>query len=312
MEKHGAKFAFVGSRKYPPTSYHYISQEINALPIESTVISGGAGGVDSVSVAFAQGRGLKTQVFNAEWDKHGVRAGFMRNPEIINPADSVFAFWDGISNGTVDSIKIAMAASKPLKIVFPDGAKFSPLAEYTYRPEKGKNGFFSGNVFYAHGNILDSRASLIINPCNTVGIAGAGLSKAIMDRYPQLLEPYREACFSELLSVGKPYFQKRLGNKPKTGQLPPPTSIKSGDSPHILHFPTKKDWRNPSQLSFIEQGLAHFVERFDEYAPHVSIIAFPRLGSGLGGLDWLKVRSLMEQHLSKLPVKVIIYHNKDE
>lgn len=304
--------AFIGSRDYPVESYGYIADEINALSFDTIVRSGDARGVDSVSISLAKARGLETVVIPADWKTHGVRAGFLRNPDIINPADEVIGLWDGFSKGSLDSIQIALNSNKPVKIILSDGTVFSPLQEYKYRPKKGFKSFMNGSVIYVSGNILDSKASVIVNPCNTMGVAGAGLSAAIMQRYPQLLEPYREACFNHTLEVGKPYFQQGLPTKIKTGTLPNPNQVKSADSPHILHFPTKKDWRNPSQLSFIEEGLAHFVTHFEEYKSFVSTVAFPRLGAGLGGLDWIKVRGLMEQYLSKLPVKVLVFHDKDE
>ena len=31
----------------------------------------------------------------------------------------------------------------------------------------------------------------------------------------------------------------------------------------VLNFPTKKHWRNPSKLSYIEAGLKKFVEQYE-------------------------------------------------
>jgi hypothetical protein len=47
------------------------------------VISGGACGVDQTAVEVAKGRGLKTVVFQADWQKHGREVGPMRNVEIV-------------------------------------------------------------------------------------------------------------------------------------------------------------------------------------------------------------------------------------
>lgn len=34
----------------------------------------------------------------------------------------------------------------------------------------------------------------IVNPVNTVGVMGKGLAKTFRERYPEIYEPYRQAC----------------------------------------------------------------------------------------------------------------------
>ena len=73
----------------------------------------------------------------------------------------------------------------------------------------------------------------------------------------------------------------------------------------IMLFPTKKHWRESSQLEYIEQGLKKLV---DTYASKgITSIAFPRLGCGCGELDWRDVQPLMEHYLASLPIDVYIY-----
>ena len=39
----------------------------------------------------------------------------------------------------------------------------------------------------------------------------------------------------------------------------------------------------------------------------IKSVAFPKLGCGLGGLDWEEVRPIMEYYLSNLDIEVEIY-----
>ena len=72
------------------------------------------------------------------------------------------------------------------------------------------------------------------------------------------------------------------------------------NSPHVLCFPTKRDWKDPSSLELIEAGLQTFVRNYKKY--NIKSITFPKLGCGLGGLDWeTQVRPLMAKLLSNLP-----------
>ena len=42
----------------------------------------------------------KLKIFKADWNKYGRSAGPIRNKEMLDYADHVIAFYDGISKGT--------------------------------------------------------------------------------------------------------------------------------------------------------------------------------------------------------------------
>lgn len=71
------------------------------LPEETTeIVSGGARGVDTSARYYAQKNGLKLTEFLPDYNKYGKIAPLVRNLEIIDYADEVYAFWDGTSRGT--------------------------------------------------------------------------------------------------------------------------------------------------------------------------------------------------------------------
>ena len=65
---------------------------------------------------------------------------------------------------------------------------------------------------------------------------------------------------------------------------------------YIVNFPTKKHWRSPSKLEYIELGLRDLVKIIHER--RIGSIAIPPLGAGLGGLAWRDVRPLIERGLA--------------
>jgi uncharacterized phage-associated protein len=74
----------------------------------------------------------------------------------------------------------------------------------------------------------------------------------------------------------------------------------------IINFPTKKHWRHPSRLEWIEEGLEDLKRVIAEKG--IQSVAIPPLGSGNGKLDWQDVRSRIETALGTLPgVKVVVY-----
>jgi len=81
------------------------------------IISGGARGADSLGEKYAQDRGYECKRFPADWEKYGKAAGYKRNSEMANVADSLIAFWDGKSRGTQHMINLAKKKGLQIKIV---------------------------------------------------------------------------------------------------------------------------------------------------------------------------------------------------
>lgn len=108
------KVAIVGSRDFP--RLYRVREYVEALPEDTLVISGGARGVDREAVRAAKARGLATMEYFALWKEHGRSAGPIRNARLVQEADCLMVFWDGVSKGTLDTIHKAEAAGKPCSI----------------------------------------------------------------------------------------------------------------------------------------------------------------------------------------------------
>lgn len=84
---------------------------------ELTVIQGGAKGGDTIGHDFAVVNWLGMEEYRAEWDKHGKKAGILRNLRMRDEGkpDLVIAFPGG--TGTAHMIKIAREAGIPVEEV---------------------------------------------------------------------------------------------------------------------------------------------------------------------------------------------------
>jgi O-acetyl-ADP-ribose deacetylase (regulator of RNase III) len=75
---------------------------------------------------------------------------------------------------------------------------------------------------------------------------------------------------------------------------------------HIINFPTKKHWRSPSRLSYIDEGLKDLIRVIRER--NIKSVAIPPLGVGNGGLNWADVEPRIAAALAEIPeVHAIIY-----
>ena len=140
------------------------------------------------------------------------------------------------------------------------------------------------------GDIFDSPCNVLVNPTNCIGPMGAGLAKQFRDRYPGLESRYREFCNNGDIKPGI------LSLYPINYDL------------RILNFPTKDNWRDNSKFEFIEVGLDKFIQTYKKRG--ITSIAFPLLGSGLGGLNKKMIREYMKVRLEPLSdIYIEIYSN---
>ena len=70
-----------------------------------TILCGGARGADAEGKKFAERHSIAVDMYPANWDDFGKRAGYIRNIEMAKAADFVVALWDGESRGTKHMIE---------------------------------------------------------------------------------------------------------------------------------------------------------------------------------------------------------------
>jgi O-acetyl-ADP-ribose deacetylase (regulator of RNase III) len=139
-------------------------------------------------------------------------------------------------------------------------------------------------IRYTTGNLLDADAEALVNTVNTVGVMGKGIALMFKEAFPENFRAYQSACKTDQVVTGRMFVTER------TDLVGPRW---------IINFPTKKHWRHPSKLEWIEQGLDDLVRVVREAG--IRSVAIPPLGSGNGGLDWQTVRPLIERAFESVP-----------
>lgn len=141
--------------------------------------------------------------------------------------------------------------------------------------------------------IFESSAQTLVNTINCVGVMGKGLALEFKNRYPAMFDKYKSFCDKGVFKPGVLWIYK------------------AEDGKWVLNFPTKVDWKNPSELSYIEDGLKKFVEIWKEKG--ITSVAFPLLGCNNGGLDPDVVIPLMKKYLDQCEgLDVTIYDNRPQ
>ncbi|WP_284035619.1 macro domain-containing protein [Neobacillus sp. 114] len=136
--------------------------------------------------------------------------------------------------------------------------------------------YYKGSVFEcAEKNSVD----MIVNTVNCKGFMGAGIALEFKLRYPKMFIEYELKCENNQIQVGKldSYYDSDI---------------------KILNFPTKNDWKQPSNIKWIIDGLVNFSQLYRDYG--IKSIAFPKLGTSNGGLNWSDVKQVMEYYFEMI------------
>lgn len=140
-------------------------------------------------------------------------------------------------------------------------------------------------IKYIEGTVFNQNVDAIVNTINVVGVMGAGLALEFSLRYPDMFEDYKKKCKSKAITLGKVDYYKAADVT-------------------IVNFPTKGHFKYPSKIEWIDAALKDFVSTYKSM--NIKSVAFPRLGTTNGGLDWKDVQLVMEKHLSKIDIPVLI------
>lgn len=94
-------------------------------------------------------------------------------------------------------------------------------------------------INYTTGNLLNSPAVALVNTVNLAGVMGKGIALQFKQAFPHNFGVYKKACRDKTLRIGEilAVYDRNLllGDK------------------LILNFPTKVDWRFPSQYVYVER-----------------------------------------------------------
>lgn len=135
-------------------------------------------------------------------------------------------------------------------------------------------------IEYRTGDILEADTYAVVNPVNCAGVMGAGLAKQFADAYPDMERVYKARCGNGEVRVGE------MDVHWVNSHLDAPIKL-------IVNFPTKKHWTDDSTYIGIEQGLRGLDRAISMFG--IVSIGIPKLGCGLGGLDWELVKAMIEK-----------------
>lgn len=140
--------------------------------------------------------------------------------------------------------------------------------------------FVKGDLFntpgiraYAHG-------------CNCAGAMDSGVAVAFKKRWPRMFEEYALRCADGRFHLGDVFVWNE------------------GDET-VYNIAIQEHWKKKSKLPALARGARKMVE----LAKHAGIerIGLPRIGAGLGGLDWPRVKIVLNEVGTETEVTLVVF-----
>jgi O-acetyl-ADP-ribose deacetylase (regulator of RNase III) len=113
-----------------------------------------------------------------------------------------------------------------------------------------------------------------------------GVSAAFKKRWPRMFEDYEKHCQDGRF---------RLGDV-----------LVWNEGSHVVYsLGIQEHWKKKAKLAALTRAL----RRVAELASHAGIerVGLPRIGTGLGGLDWPRVKSVFEEVAAETTVSFVVF-----
>uniref|UniRef100_A0A7V4KBT2 Macro domain-containing protein n=1 Tax=Fervidobacterium pennivorans TaxID=93466 RepID=A0A7V4KBT2_FERPE len=141
----------------------------------------------------------------------------------------------------------------------------------------------------------------IVNTINTKGYMGKGLALEFALRFPKMEEAYKKACQQGIIKPGSvwvyqvevEYWEDVEAKRERKRKL-----LK------VLNAATKDDFKLPSKMEWIESIVDEIKDML--IRDEIQAVALPKLGAGLGKLQWEAVEEVIVTRLYELDKKIII------
>ena len=138
------------------------------------------------------------------------------------------------------------------------------------------------------GDLFSTQATVLCHGCNTKGFMGAGIAKEFHARFPRMFVDYQKLCRLGQFTLGDCFVYEAVD-----GRL-------------IGNLATQEELGPHASFDGIAQSLQKL---FKECLAHGhKTVAMPRIGCGIGGLNWIDVKGLIQKLSDQFGVNVIVYY----
>lgn len=120
---------------------------------------------------------------------------------------------------------------------------------------------------YAHG-------------CNCAGAMGKGIAVTFKEKFPKMYQEYKQLCRNKQFTPGDVFMYNYGGGM-------------------VFNLGTQQSWTTKATIEAVATSLEKMLRLAKEN--QVDKIALPRIGAGLGKLDWSDVKQVIDRQAATYP-----------
>lgn len=129
-------------------------------------------------------------------------------------------------------------------------------------------------VFINRDLFRDGTPRALAHGCNCAGAMGKGIAKEFKRQWPDMFKEYRERCRAGEFHLGDVFVWEEAGWT-------------------IFNLGTQQSWSTKADITAIEKSVCRMLDVARDRS--ISRIDLPRIGAGLGRVDWEIVRESLER-----------------
>lgn len=150
-------------------------------------------------------------------------------------------------------------------------------------------------IEYIKGDLLQTEVKHLIHGCNSHGVMGSGVAKAIRDKYPKAYQDYNDAYNSYGLALGDIIVSVQGDNRFMGNRV-------------IHNAITQKDYGRRDDRVYVSYwAIAESFRKISSWG--VKEIAMPKIGAGLANGDWNVIAAIIENTLIDTKPYVYVLEN---
>lgn len=141
-------------------------------------------------------------------------------------------------------------------------------------------------VQFVKGDIFASGLEAYAQGCNCSGAMDAGVSIAFKKKWPRMYEEYKARCADKRFKLGDVF-------------------VWTEENVTVYNIGIQEHWKAKATLAALKRGVSKMLELAS--AAGVKKIGLPRIGTGLGGLDWQRVKSVLSEAAGSSPIELVVF-----
>lgn len=141
-------------------------------------------------------------------------------------------------------------------------------------------------AIFTKGDIFGSDLHAFAQGCNCAGTMDAGVAVAFKKRWPRMEEEYRARCADGRFRLGDVFVWNE------------------GDDT-VYTIGIQEHWKAKATLAALTRGMKKTIELAT--AAGITRMGVPRIGTGLGGLEWPRVKSVLAELGAATPIEIVVF-----